>query len=135
MIEEITKVVALGASGVASMVLASGTTQGTTDPTHAAQQWYWVSEKFGLLGVVIFGIATFSYLVFPKAVERLFLHLEKLENRNELSRQDFLKELREERKHREIALDGFKSHLENHTRTNADVIRVQTETLVRELKK
>jgi hypothetical protein len=137
MIDEIIKFAALGTSGIASFFLASGVSPtnsaGTSD--NAATTAYWISERFGFLGLTLFAGAVFAWMVFPKAVDKLFSHLEKLESRNEMSRQDFLNELREERKHRETALDGFKAHLEIHTRTNADVIRNQTETLVRELKR
>jgi|GEM_PF-5646258 len=135
MTEEIIKFAALGTSGVASLFLASGGPAVAESPAVSANQWYWVAEKFGLLGLMLFGLSVGAWVIVPKAVSHLFEHLQKLENRNEASRQDFLTELREERKHRETALNGFKAHLESHGRATTDAIRNQTETLVKELKK
>ncbi len=133
MTEQIVKFGLLATGGIGSAFLAVGGAGGGNG-AESASQWYWVAEKFGLLGVMILGLILGGWIVLPKAVQHLFTHLQKLEDRNEKSREDFLTELRQERTHREVALQGFKDHLENHNRTMTDAIRVQTETLVRELR-
>jgi hypothetical protein len=93
MIGEI-KIAALSAGGgLVAMFLAAMPTDAT--------QWYWIAEKFGFLGLTVFGLGFAAWFVAPKIAEKLFAYLDRLEARNEASRQDFLVELRAERTTRE----------------------------------